>query len=358
MGTERADETAARSPEAAQRTRPLRGVTVGAGYFSRIQMADWQRVEGAAITAVCDFHEDKARAFADQFGIPKIYTDAAHMLDEEKPDFVDIVTRPDSHLPLTRIAAERGVHVLCQKPLAPTCEDGEALVACCEQHGVRLMVNENWRWQRWYREIRLLLAQGAVGRPFYARFSLRRGDGRGPDPYRGQRFFAEMTRFLLYELGVHFVDTSRYLWGEIAAVFSIHTRVNPRIAGEDCILTTLTMANGMVVQIDANRYTDPLVSGKRTAGALAIEGTAGRLDLREGGVIEVRPNGGDMRIHDYEESTAGYLGDSCRAAQQHFVDCLSSGAEFETSGRDYLQTFRAVFAGYESAETGRTIKLA
>ncbi len=338
--------------------RTLRGVTIGAGYFSGIQMEAWPRVKGAEIVAVCDIDEAKARDFAERFGIPKAYSDPEEALDAGKPDFVDIVTKPDSHLQLATLAAERGIDVLCQKPLATDYAEAERLVETCERHGVRLMVNENWRWQPWFRKIRRLIEAGAIGEPFYARFSIRRGDGRGDQPFPKQPYFKDMPLLLLYESTVHYVDTSRYLWGEIASIHSLHRRLNPNLIGEDFTLTTLTMRAGMTVVIDANRYTDPPVPDPTCFGSLTVEGTAGQLHLGFDASIRVEPIDGAAYVHQCDLTDVGYFGDSCRATQQHFVHCLLSGDEFETEGRDYLETtFRAVFAGYESAETGRTIQI-
>ena len=336
----------------------LRGATIGAGYFSQIQMEAWQRVEGAVITAICDLDRNKAEGMQAMYNIPTSYTDVYQMLDTEKPDFVDIVTRPETRLALVRAAAERSVHVLCQKPLAPTYVDGVALVELSRTLGVRLMVNENWRWQPWYREIRKLLANDTIGEPFYARFTIRRGDGRGENPFVNQPYFRDMPRFLLHETIVHFIDTARYLWGEISTVSSWHKRIHPDIAGEDFTLTTLGMANGMTVFIDANRYTSPILAGPaRTFGTLHIEGRTGQIQLQNDGSIHVYPIDKPDHVYAYEIPTVGYFGDCCRATQQHFIDSLRDSTPCETEGESYLKTFRAVFAGYESAQSGKSVRL-
>jgi predicted dehydrogenase len=336
----------------------LRGVMIGAGYFGGVQMEAWPRVKGAEIVAVCDIDEAKLGDFAARFGVPAVYTDPAQALGNEKPDFVDIATRPDSHRQLAALAAERGIDVLCQKPLATDYAEAEELVEACERHGVRLMVNENWRWQPWFREIRSLIDAGNLGEPFYARFTIRRGDGRGDHPFPRQPYFKDMPRLLLYESTVHYVDTSRYLWGEIAAIHSLHRRLNPNLIGEDFTLTTLTMSNGMTVLIDANRFSGAPTAEPVCFGSLTLEGAEGQLHLGLDASIRVEPIDGAPYTHHYDLPEVGYFGDSCHATQQHFVDCLLSGDEFETGGRDYLETtFRAVFAGYESAEAGDTVAL-
>ena len=66
---------------------------------------------------------------------------------------------------------------------------------------------------------------------------------------------------------------------------------------------------------------------------------------------------GARNQHLYTIPSAGYRGNSCRATQSHFIDCLISGKEFETGGEEYLKTFQLVFDCYQSAETGRRVYL-
>src|SRR5205085_8299682 len=96
----------------------------------------------------------KTRALQTQFGIAKCYTRWTEMLDQERPDFVDIITPPETHEEMCAFASRRGIHVICQKPLAPTFEQAAGIVETAQAAGVRFMVHENWRWQPWYRKIK------------------------------------------------------------------------------------------------------------------------------------------------------------------------------------------------------------
>src|SRR5262245_48826550 len=95
-----------------------RGCLVGCGYVSQFHLEAWAYQSLGRLTAVCDRDEAKARAGC-RHGVCAAYTDAEEMLARERPDFVEICTRPESHLELVRLAAAAGVHVLCQKPIAP-----------------------------------------------------------------------------------------------------------------------------------------------------------------------------------------------------------------------------------------------
>jgi predicted dehydrogenase len=330
-------------------TSELKGVMVGAGFFAEFQAEAWNRLPGARITAVADLDPDKAAAFAARWNIPNVYRDAAEMLARERPDFIDIVTTPETHLALARLGAEAGVAVICQKPMAPTYEECVAMVEACERAGVRLLIHENWRWQPWYREIKRLEQAGRFGKVFHLAFRMRNGDGRGANPYTRQPYFRFMKRFLIHETLVHFLDTFRFLAGEIRSLHCRIARVNPLIAGEDYALITMTFESGAHGMIDANRISGPLPLDP-AFGTFWMEGERAMVRMSPDGRLWLTDYGDSERQHPYEIPEAGYKGDSVLALQRHFIQCLTTGARCESEGRDYLRTVAAVMECYRSAE--------
>lgn len=332
----------------------LKGVMVGAGFFAGFQAEAWTRISAAGITAVADLDRQKAQAFADRWGIAGVYADPAEMFERERPDFVDIVTGPDTHAPLVHMAAEHKVAVVCQKPMAPAYQDCVAMVQACERNGVRLLMHENWRWQPWYREVKRLEDAGLLGRVFHIAFRMRTGDGRGPEPYTVQPYFRQMKRFLVYETLVHFLDTFRFLGGEIGSVYCRLARLNPRIAGEDYTLIHLAFASGVNGVIDANRISGP-VPLDPAFGTLHLEGDRAALRMSPEGRLWLTVYGNAEQEHEYRIPKEGYRGDSVKATQEHLVDCLRDGRPCESEGRDYLATVRAVEACYRSAQSGMPV---
>lgn len=335
---------------------PLKGVMIGAGFFAQFQAEAWRRTEGARIVAVADAAPGRAEEFAERWQISRVYQNAAKMIERERPDFVDIATRPESHLELVRLAARHGAHVICQKPMAPSWEECLAMVNACAEANVRLLIHENWRWQPWFREIKRLLDQGAAGKPFYASFVMRNSDGRGAEPYRLQPYLREMERMLVYEMIVHFLDTFRFLMGEIKSVFCQTRRVNPVIKAEDHTLIQLAFENGACGLIDANRISGP-ARREPISEELIVEGDRGKIRLARDCRIWIDEYGNGERLRDYDFPVEGYRGDSVHATQQHFISCLQTGERCESEGEDYLKTAAAVFACYESAETGQAVSL-
>lgn len=339
--------------------KPLRAAVIGAGYFSQFHFDAWSRLDGVKLIAVCDIDRDAAQRIADQYDIPEVYSNVASMLDEAKPDFVDIITRPDSHLNLVREAASRGIPIICQKPLAPTFAESLQIVEIAESAGVPLMVHENFRFQLWHREIRRLLDAGTIGTRLHSlSFRMRTGDGSGPDAYLArQPYFREMPRFLLHETGVHFIDTFRFLGGEVDEITAVLRRLNPDIAGEDAGLVTFHFANGAIGTWDANRCNESAADDPRyTFGTLQVEADGGSIRLDEEGRLFIKQLGKAESEHEYAHSRRGFAGDCVFFTQQHFVECLRSGTAFETSGREYLKTLELVEAAYESAERIHTTR--
>ena len=338
-------------------SRPLRGVAVGAGYFSRFHYDAWPRVSGAQLIAVCDLDQSRADAVARQLPSSKAYTDAASMLDAERPDFIDIITPPHTHSALTALAAERGVHVLCQKALAPSFDEAVAIVDRAERAGIRFMVHDNFRFQPWHREFRRLLDSGTIGRLHSISCRTRMGDGWQTDAYMArQPYFRTMPQLLIFETGVHFIDVFRYLAGEVGRVFARLRRLNPDIAGEDTGLVVFEFAHGGQGLWDANRYNESSATDPRyTFGEFVLEGDRGSIRLDEEGQMSIHPLGSGARDHEYTHERRGFAGDCVHATLQHFVDGLRAGQAFETDGRCYLRTLAVQEAIYASAASGMPV---
>jgi predicted dehydrogenase len=338
----------------------LVGVAAGAGYFSRHHQEAWRRIPEVEIRALHDRDRAKAEELGASFGVPRTYGDFEEMLDREKPDFVDVITPPEAHLAMVRAAARRGVAVVCQKPLAPTPEESCEIVALAREAGIRLMVHENFRFQPWHRETRRLLDQGVLGDVYSLYFRLRTGDGWADDAYLArQPFFREYPRLLVYETGVHFIDTFRYLLGEVETVYARLARRSRVIKGEDAAHVVLGMRAGATAVWDANRYNESEARDPRyTFGEMRVDGSRGHLELDTNGGLTLKPLGQASRPHVYSHERRGFAGDSVYALQRHFVDAMRSGEPFESSGEDYLVNVRLVEACYQSAAAGQVVVVA
>jgi predicted dehydrogenase len=233
-------------------------------------------------------------------------------------------------------------------------EEAREIVAAVSGKGIRFMVHENWRFQPWYREIKKLLDEKAIGEAHSIYFRSRMGDGWGREAYiPRQPYFREYPRFLIYENGIHFIDTFRYLFGEVETVFADLRKLNPVIKGEDTAQVWFKMSEGVRAFWDANRYNEPNFENPRfTFGESLIEGTEGSIRLYPDGVITVKKLGEEELNHPYEMNNIEFAGDCVYLTQRHFIDCMNSGEEFESNGDDYLKSLAVQEAVYLSDETG------
>lgn len=332
----------------------LRGAVIGAGYFSQFHFDSWNRMDDVELVAVCDTNASAAKAAAGQFGIPRTFDDHQAMLSEMDLDFVDIITRPDTHLPIVRDVTATGLSMICQKPIAPTVDQAEEIVRITDDAGVRLMIHENFRFQPWYREIKGLLDAGQVGDTLHTMtFRNRAGDGWGDDAYLArQPYFQEMKQFLIFEAGIHTIDTFRYLGGEIDQAWCMHRKLNPVIAGEDAAMGIFRFRDSGLGVYDANRFNESTAENPRyTFGELLVEGNGGTIRLYDDARITVQKLGQKETEHVYQPSRHGFAGDCVHATQQHFIAGLKSDKPFETDGPSYMKSIAVQEAMYRSAES-------
>lgn len=279
------------------------------------------------------------------------------MLDTKKPDFVDIITPPETHLEVVQLAAARGIAIICQKPVAPTWEECIAVVETARRAGVRLMIHENFQWQPWYREMRRQLDVGTLGELLSVSVRTRLGDGWQEDAYLArQPFFRTYPRLFVYETCVHFLDTFRFLGGEITSVYARLQKRNPAIEGEDAAQIVCGFTSGATAILDASRYNEADTADARyTFGLVRLDGSKGRLELDLEGNLTLKLLGQPSRRIDYPRTREGFAGDCVYAIQRHFVDRMLDGAPFENTGEDYLKSTALMEACYRSSASGQAV---
>jgi predicted dehydrogenase len=336
------------------------GAMIGCGYVSQFHLAAWPTVPDARIVALCDTDRPRLERAGRRMPSARLYTAAAELFDREDDlDFVEICTQPESHLELVRLAARRGVHILCQKPAAPSRSEFVSMVDACMTAGVRLMIHENWRFRPWYRALRGEIEAGAVGRPIRLRIAHHdtralRADGAAQQPYLGT-----MRRLILIDVGCHLVDAARYLMGEIEAVSASIGRFGRWTVGEDVAMLSLSFAGGALGWLDMSWCTPPM--GGRPEWALnptVVEGTEGTLRVLADGSLEwTGPDGRRERKPVPLPSDDQVYMEGYAAVQRHFIEGLLTGADHETNAADNLKTMDVIWASYRAAEEGRRISV-
>jgi D-apiose dehydrogenase len=335
-----------------------RVLVVGAGWFAGQHLAGWRAAEAEPV-ALCDLDAARAARLAAEHGIATTGQDAVALMERLKPDLVDVVLPAQAQAEVVRQALQRGIPTVCQKPFGRDWAEANALAAAARQAGVPLVVHENFRFAPWFREARRLIDAGTLGRLHGVSFRLRPGDGQGPRAYLDrQPYFQSMPQLLVRETAVHFIDSFRYLCGEVQAVTARLRRLNPVIAGEDAALIVFEFADACTGLFDGNRLNDHTAQDpRRTMGEMWLEGSAGVLRLDGDGRLWFKPHHGPEQPHPCP-LREGAFGGAVTALQAHVLAQLDHGAPLENSATDYLANLRVQAAVYHSHTSGRRIEMA
>jgi predicted dehydrogenase len=336
----------------------MRVGVIGCGFFAQNHLNSWRDLagEGVEIAAVCDLDSNKAEAAAKAFGAPKFYTDAMKMLESEKLDFVDIVTRMETHLEVVKLAAAKRVDIILQKPIAADWSDAKAVVETARQAGVRLAIHENFRWQSPMRKLKGVLDSGAVGKPTWARIAFRTGY----DIYAVQPYLHQAERYAILDVGIHVLDLARFFLGDVERVSCETQSRNPENVGEDTATILMRHKSGAVSvvevsmesRIDPDPFPETLVS---------IEGERGSASIGPGLAAHVAADG-KSRDLDFGSPLLSWTSqpwhtvqESVLRTQEAIVRAWRSGKDPESTGADNLKTYALVEAAYEAARQGRAI---
>ncbi|MFN7051531.1 MAG: Gfo/Idh/MocA family protein [Gemmobacter sp.] len=324
----------------------IKAAIAGAGAISEFHLKGWTAQQDVSLVAICDPDRAKAQARATEFGIGAVFTDVSEMLAATRPDAIDIITPVGTHAPLVRLAADHGVHVMCQKPMTATVAEAEALIADIGDR-VRFMVHENYRFRPHYAEVARRVRGGEIGRLRHARLTVRSSSlfdypDKVPFLLNRQPYLADFKRLLVFEVLIHHLDALRAILGEMDVLSARLDRINPDLQGEDVALVTLRSAEGALIQIDANISAlgyPPLPTDR-----LELLGDADTLIYDRDRICRLsRPD--DLSIHDLGANyQACFTG-----AVTEFVTGLRSGKAFATDRLDNLKTLRLMESIYRAA---------
>jgi D-apiose dehydrogenase len=339
-------------------SKPVRVAVIGCGFYAQNHLNSWKDLgsEGAVLVAVCDLDPTKAAAAGAAFGAPH-YTDAAMMLEREKPDLVDIVTRQDTHRALAELTIGRGIATIVQKPFAPTWEDCIAIVDAAEKKRVWLAVHENFRFTAPMRAVKRTIETGAIGEPNWARIGFRIAF----DVFRTQPYFYTEEKLVIADVGVHVLDVARFLMGEAVRIACETQQRKEGIRAEDTATMMLKHESGAVSVVEAT-YMAKRIPDPFPETLVEIEGTRGSIVVSAGCKMRVTSDnlvweedvGAPLKSwtsRPWHVSQEGAYG-----ACYHFLDSFRRGVPAETNGADNLRTYALVDAAYEAAERMAWVK--
>ena len=267
-------------------TKTVRWGIIGAGDIVRRRVAPAiNDLPNCELTAIARANADKAEEFAREFGAKRWYADWRELVKDGEVDAVYVATPVYLHAPQTIAAAEAGKHVLCEKPMAMSAAECEAMIAACEANGVKLGIAYYRRFYPVLARVRELLASGEIGRPVVAQInSFEYVDIPADDP---RHWFLEKAKNgggPMMDFGCHRLEVLTNLFGSVRGMSSLAANVEWKDREvEDTAVATLEFDNGPVATVTV------------THGAFEPQDT---LDIfGTGGSIHIPVlNRGDIRI--------------------------------------------------------------
>jgi len=337
----------------------LKFAVLGCGFWSKFQIGAWSELEGVELIAVYNRTLLKAQKIAGYFNVPAIYDDAEKLFRNEKPDFVDIITDVDTHATFVKMAVKHGVkHIICQKPMAPDFETAKAMVDVCKKAGAKLYIHENYRWQAPVRRFKQIIDSGVIGMPFKARVTFLSGF----PVFDNQPFLKELDHFILTDMGSHILDVTRYLFGECSELWCETRAINKGIKGEDLAVILMNMKNGMPVYTEMS-YASVVEHDTFSTLHILVEGEKGSVFLGPDFEIRTTTRKGTLaetvKFPSYPWADPDYIvnHESGIHVNRNILESIRGNSEAENTGGDNLETVRLIWASYESAKTGKKIKL-
>ncbi len=341
---------------AAESPAPLRIGLLGSGWISRTYMAALRHVEEGEVVAVWSRTRANAERFARDHGLPVWSDDVDQVL--RAVDVVCVNSPNALHAEHALAAARAGKHVIVEKPLAVSLEQGRAIVDACREAGVGLAYAEELAFVPKFVRAKEVLASGAVGEPLYV---TQREAHAGPySPW----FFTrdEAGGGVLMDMACHSIELVRWLLGKprvskvTAQLSSTGSAHDTEL--EDHSVTWLEFENGVTASCEASWV---LRGGMQSK--LEIWGSEGVLevDLLQGTGLRMHSERGrpDLMAGPGWAPilTEWHVENGYPQELRHFLRCFRDGRAPEEGGEDGLAVLEILCAAYASAGEGRTIAL-
>jgi len=324
--------------------------------------------EYAELAAVCDTDEEKGKAFADKYGVA-FYRNYKEMLHRAGLDAESICTPSGLHAEMTIEAAERGIHVLCEKPMAITLDQSDAMMNAVKASGIKLEVIFQRRTSPLSQKVREAVQSGLLGQMVLGDAYLKYY--RSPAYYKSADWRATWALDgggALMNQGVHGIDLLLWIMG--SPIKSVYAKAEAKVRDievEDTAVALLTFENGANGVIEGTTSCNP---GEATT--LAMHGEKGTIILSDRGIEEwaVAPSKEVVAENDPEQCISAKAISKAtsdpkaitRHGHQFQVDDLSQAIledrEPFVTGDSARKAVELILAIYESSRTGREVSMA
>ena len=352
--------------------KKLRIGLVGAGNIAHAHLNSYRRNPNVELAAICDIDFDRCNRTASEYGIEKRYNSVEAMLADVKLDAADVCVWNCSHASCTIAALNAGLDVLCEKPMAMTSAEAEAMLEASKKNGKLLMVGFVTRFSDEARIAKDFIDKGYLGEVYYSKATYMRRNG-NPGGW-----FCDKARSgggPLIDIGVHPLDLTRYLMGNPTPV-SVYAVTSDLLHKERAELKTtvgwhpenadpkkdkcdvesnaigiIRYANGASTLLEASYALNCEPRSERS-----LYGTKGGICL-DTMKLYSEMNGFMTDVSLIDRNTWVEKKEMFQAEMDHFVDCCLNGTKCMSPAEDGVVIMKILEGLYESARTGKSVEI-
>ncbi|MGI8869284.1 MAG: Gfo/Idh/MocA family protein [Mycobacteriales bacterium] len=337
---------------------------IGAGGISRFaHLPNLKRNPRVDLVAVADVDGEKAKNAAADFGIPGCYTDYDELLADPRVQAVTVTTWPTAHAAPVIAAARAGKHILCEKPIAPTLPEANAMVAAAEDAGVKFAMGYQHRFGTQLNLVKRLLDEGFVGRPMGMTQV-----GIGPSRHGVSWFLRKDLAGggVLMDWGIYTAHTILWLMGPVQSVYATSAIFRPDVQVGDELLKDVDVEDTVMATM---RFASGAMGSWYAAWAVAAAHHSMSIDGSDGSLLTSREQPGVnaySKSFDEPDHLRGWrnivtpeppLGELHYRKLAHLVDAVLDDRPLQFTGADGRDALELVEAIYRSAESGRPVTL-
>nr|WP_090892991.1 Gfo/Idh/MocA family oxidoreductase [Evansella caseinilytica] len=333
---------------------------IGCGSIAKYRhLPEYAQNQQTEIAAVCDIVKERVDAFAEQYGA-KAYTSYEELLADPAIDAVSVCTPNYLHAPVSIAALQAGKHVLCEKPMATSKEEAEAMVAAAEASGKKLMIAHNQRFVPSHQKARQLIESGKLGKIYSFRTAFGHGGPEGWSVDGAESwFFKKEQAFIgaMGDLGVHKTDLLRFILGEefVEVGAFVETSAKKSADVDDTAVCVLKSESGIIGTLAASWS---YVSKEDNSTIIYAENGIVRLEDDPVNSVIIQYKSGEVvkyELGGIQTNEAG--GQTNTQVIDRFVQSIVENAEPAVSGTEGMKSLQVVLAALESQATKTIVKI-
>lgn len=338
----------------------LKVAVIGCGSIAKYRhLPEYHSNKQVEIVAVCDIVAERAEEMALQYGA-KAFTDYKDVVNLDEIDAISVCLPNYLHAPVSIAALNAGKHVLCEKPMATSQEEAEAMIQAAKANDKKLMIGHNQRFVSSHQKAKEIIETGKLGKIYSFKTTFGHP---GPEGWSidgaGSWFFNKEKAFIgaMGDLGVHKADLMRYLLGEFTEVGAfIETNAKQNTEVDDNAVCILRTESGIIGTLAASWS---YMSGGGDNSTI-IYGEKGTLRLEadpEYSLIEEYRDGSVVNHKLDKIQTNEEGGQTASNVISHFVESIIQNKKPLITGEEGMKSLQIILAALESQETKRIVSL-